>query len=268
MASNCSTVGAPPLRFGAFEVYLVAKLPKVLEGARGVSKPGEVSYHVELLFSKLYSRCWPKVANVIKRIRQHPGVMMEMVRREDAFLFAQAQRDGEAAGLRAALEQMQEPLTSVMHEFGSLRSNATIDAASKLLATLDAGDAELRKAMAPQASLQALEEALSRYGREGVGASKSIVRAARKRRADLMIDDAYDAQEAPLRRTSSHSAVAQQEARQAEPPPSGAEGSDADDKAEAEAADAGTSEDADADEEAAKLAAEQAALAEQDDEDY
>lgn len=203
VASNCSTLSAPPLRFGAFEVYLVAKLPRMAFGAeRGGSGRGgaggsgsaaaqEDSFHVELLFSKLFSRCWPNVANVIKKIRQHPAVMMEMVRREDAFVFEQARREGEAdgpAGVRSALDQMQEPLTSVVHETGSLHSNSTIDAATKLLADLDAGDAALRQAM-KSGSLEALDTELDRFGRvPGTTASRSVVREARNRREAWILE--------------------------------------------------------------------------------
>jgi hypothetical protein len=206
VASNCSTLSAPPLRFGAFEVYLVAKLPRMAFGAerggsgRGGSGRGggsgsaaaqEDSFHVELLFSKLFSRCWPNVANVIKKIRQHPAVMMEMVRREDAFVFEQARREGEAdgpAGVRSALDQMQEPLTSVVHETGSLHSNSTIDAATKLLADLDAGDAALRQAM-KSGSLEALDTELDRFGKvPGTTASRSVVREARNRREAWILE--------------------------------------------------------------------------------
>ena len=213
VASNCSTLSAPPLRFGAFEVYLVAKLPRMAFGAeRGGSGRGGASgggggsaaesfhshshsqaesFHVELLFSKLFSRCWPNVANVIKKIRQHPAVMMEMVRREDAFVFEQARREGEAdgpAGVRSALDQMQEPLTSVVHETGSLHSNSTIDAATKLLADLDAGDAALRQAM-KSGSLEALDTALNRFGRmPGTTASRSVVREAGQRREAWILE--------------------------------------------------------------------------------
>jgi hypothetical protein len=203
VASNCSTLSAPPLRFGAFEVYLVAKLPRMAFGAeRGGSGRGggsgsgsaaaqEDSFHVELLFSKLFSRCWPNVANVIKKIRQHPAVMMEMVRREDAFVFEQARREGEAdgpAGVRSALDQMQEPLTSVVHETGSLHSNSTIDAATKLLADLDAGDAALRQAM-KSGSLEALDTELDRFGKvPGTTASRSVVQEARNRREAWILE--------------------------------------------------------------------------------
>jgi len=182
VASNCSTSHAPPLRFGAFEVYLVAKLPKF----EHASRPREESFHVELLFSKLFSRCWPKISNVMKRIRQHPGVMMETRRREDAFIFEQARQAGEADGphgVRTALEQITEPLTSVVHEFGSLRSNRIIDEASKLLAGLDAGDAALHAAIATT-SIPKLDEALAVHGREeGVTASRSVVHEALRQRA-------------------------------------------------------------------------------------
>ncbi|KOO32761.1 hypothetical protein Ctob_012555 [Chrysochromulina tobinii] len=151
----------------------------------------EDSFHVELLFSKLFSRCWPNVANVIKKIRQHPAVMMEMVRREDAFVFEQARREGEAdgpAGVRSALDQMQEPLTSVVHETGSLHSNSTIDAATKLLADLDAGDAALCQAM-KIGSLEALDMALDRFGKvPGTTASRSVVREARNRREAWILE--------------------------------------------------------------------------------
>jgi hypothetical protein len=203
VASNCSTLSAPPLRFGAFEVYLVAKLPHMAFGAeRGGSGRGggggsgsaaaqEDSFHVELLFSKLFSRCWPNVANVIKKIRQHPAVMMEMVRREDAFVFEQARREGEAdgpAGVRSALDQMQEPLTSVVHETGSLHSNSTIDAATKLLADLDAGDAALRQAM-KSGSLEALDTELDRFGKvPGTTASRSVVQEAKNRREAWILE--------------------------------------------------------------------------------
>ena len=69
IASNQSWHGASPLRHGAFEVYLVVKA-EVAGEAR-----------VVLLFSKLFSRCWPRASAVLARLRR--AVRMEMALREE-----------------------------------------------------------------------------------------------------------------------------------------------------------------------------------------
>ena len=69
LQSNVSWSKAPALRAGAFEVYLVIK------GSGRDDEP-----RVELLFSKLYSRCWPRSTAIMKRLRH--AIAPEMAARE------------------------------------------------------------------------------------------------------------------------------------------------------------------------------------------
>ena len=72
--SNSSWAGVAASRLGAFEVYMVWKPPK--------DAPQQHAPLVEQLFSKLFSRCWPRHDLIVKRIRQRGFVQFEMQRRE------------------------------------------------------------------------------------------------------------------------------------------------------------------------------------------
>ena len=153
LASNQSWCHAKPLRHGAFEVYLVvhARQP---ERAR-----------VELLFSKLYSRCWPKCANVKARVGK--AVEAEMRRKDDEHTLELAHGLSVAAEVRAALARLWNAESSAATAFRAMRgldaeetvapptaatppsaSSAAADAARPFAAPATASDPPLAKELA------------------------------------------------------------------------------------------------------------------------
>ena len=89
---RCPEKAAPPLRHGAFEVYLV------------VQRAGNLRPRVELLFSKLFSRCWPRANAVLGRLRK--ALDAELRLREDEHVLARVRESNEPAELRAALQEL------------------------------------------------------------------------------------------------------------------------------------------------------------------
>ncbi|KOO29315.1 hypothetical protein Ctob_010438 [Chrysochromulina tobinii] len=89
---RCPEKAAPPLRHGAFEVYLV------------VQRAGNLRPRVELLFSKLFSRCWPRANAVLGRLRK--ALDAELRLREDENVLARVRESNEPAELRAALQEL------------------------------------------------------------------------------------------------------------------------------------------------------------------
>ena len=93
LASNQSWVHGAPLRHGAFEVYLVVD-------ARGCGGQPRV----ELLFSKLFSRCWPRASAMMARVRK--AIDAEMREREERQILLRATSSGEPSVIRAALAEL------------------------------------------------------------------------------------------------------------------------------------------------------------------
>ena len=119
VASNLSHAGTAPSRLGAFEVYMVWKPPS--------GKPP----HVEQLFSKLFSRCWPRADLIVKRLCEKCYIKAEMAVRQGRLELAQSmQLKGPA--LRAVLDEM-----STRSCWAELQVHPTAVAAIKLLADFE-----------------------------------------------------------------------------------------------------------------------------------
>lgn len=74
IASNLHRIGVAPSRIGAYEVYMVWK------------PANEAPAEVEQLFSKLFSRCWPRVDAVLRRLRSKAYIEAELQLREGRYV--------------------------------------------------------------------------------------------------------------------------------------------------------------------------------------
>lgn len=146
LASNQSWAYAMPLRHGAFEVYAVSGLQGGADGTP--PKP-----RVELLFSKLYSRCWPSTRLVLQRL--HRLMAPAMRTREDSFALRRAMGSGESTELRTAIGDLVV-----------LGDSALAHEARRRLEACNAADTALGGALAAARSAAAADAGADAGGRQ------------------------------------------------------------------------------------------------------
>ena len=153
IASNMHRAGVAASRLGAYEVYMIWK----------PSRPGPVE--VEQLFSKLFSRCWPRVDSVLRRLRTKPYVTSEMQLREGRYELRMAMSYEDKEAIRALVNQQRlRPDWPILGESEEAKMTIEHLAQWDSIDAANAADPVLRQAINACNELDEFEpEALERY---------------------------------------------------------------------------------------------------------
>lgn len=193
LASNLPRAGfgAAASRLGAYEVFVVWK-PAGRPGSPGIGQGSRegVQVEVEQLFSKLFSRCWPRVDALLNKLRKRPYFVEEMLLREGRHALRTVNAFADLEAIRAVInEQRLRP------DWAKLAESDEAKIAIEFLAekvTENEADPALRAALAARGRWTTL-----RLARKAIKKAKPGIRAAALALAEQAPATDYPVEEAP-----------------------------------------------------------------------